>query len=172
MKKNKSKNVEELLKARTRDLLEIKRQMEKLENDLEEKKVALKVLLEHTKEEKKELDEKVLVNIKMLALPYIEKLRNTRLDSRQKEYLAILESNINDIISPFITRLSDVTERLTPKEVEIAKLIKYGKTSKEIATLLVLSKETVNHHRQSIRSKLGLANQKINLRNHLLFLSK
>ncbi|RLC03862.1 MAG: helix-turn-helix transcriptional regulator, partial [Deltaproteobacteria bacterium] len=47
-------------------------------------------------------------------------------------------------------------------------LVKEGKTNKEIAELLFLSKNTILFHRYNIRTKLGLKNTKINLRTHLL----
>jgi len=51
----------------------------------------------------------------------------------------------------------------TPREVEIASLIKDGKTTKEIGRLLNISTSTVNIYRNSIRCKLNLNNKKINL---------
>jgi DNA-binding NarL/FixJ family response regulator len=45
---------------------------------------------------------------------------------------------------------------LTPREEEVTKLIAEGHTSKEIATLLVLSEKTVERHRANILEKLGL----------------
>jgi len=45
---------------------------------------------------------------------------------------------------------------LTPREVEVLKLIAEGYTSKEIAARLVLAVKTVERHRSNILSKLGL----------------
>jgi DNA-binding CsgD family transcriptional regulator len=57
-------------------------------------------------------------------------------------------------------------------EIKVANLVKEGKTNKEIAELLCLSKNTILFHRHNIRSKLGLKNKKINLRSHLLSYDK
>lgn len=46
--------------------------------------------------------------------------------------------------------------RLTPRELEIMRLIARGKTSKEIAEILYISLRTVNNHRQNIFRKLGI----------------
>ena len=45
--------------------------------------------------------------------------------------------------------------------------IRDGKTNKEMAEILLVSKNTILFHRYNIRSKLGLKNKKINLRSHL-----
>jgi DNA-binding NarL/FixJ family response regulator len=47
---------------------------------------------------------------------------------------------------------------LTPRELQVVKLIAEGQTSDEIARTLVISRKTVDHHRASILDKLGLRN--------------
>ena len=45
---------------------------------------------------------------------------------------------------------------LTPREVEIVKLVAEGNTTDEIADTLVISMKTVEHHRSHILEKLGM----------------
>ena len=47
---------------------------------------------------------------------------------------------------------------LTPRELEVVKLIAEGHTSDEIARTLVISRKTVDHHRGNILEKLGMRN--------------
>ena len=48
---------------------------------------------------------------------------------------------------------------LTPRELEVVKLIAEGHTSEEIAALLFISKKTVEHHRANILEKLQMRNR-------------
>jgi DNA-binding NarL/FixJ family response regulator len=50
-------------------------------------------------------------------------------------------------------------EPLTPRELEVVKLIAEAHTSEEIAELLVISKKTVDRHRANILEKLGMRNR-------------
>ena len=45
---------------------------------------------------------------------------------------------------------------LTPRELEVVKLVAEGHTSDEIAELLVISRKTVDRHRANILEKLGM----------------
>jgi DNA-binding NarL/FixJ family response regulator len=53
-------------------------------------------------------------------------------------------------------RDADTTDLLTPRELEVVKLIAEAHTSKEIADLLVISVKTVERHRENILDKLGM----------------
>ena len=136
--------------------------------NLEEVNTALNVLLKRREDDKNELEEKVLLNVRELAVPYIEKLKKTRLGPNQLTFLAILEKSLNDIISPFLHNMKVKYSKLTPTEIQVANLIKEGKTSKEISELLNLSTRAVDFHRGNIRTKLGLKKQKSNLQSFLL----
>ena len=156
-----------------KDVTDRKRAEEELEiktKNLEEANTALKVLLKRRDEDKRELEDKVLFNMKELALPYLEKLKAGGLDGRQTSYLSILESNLEEIISPFSYSLSSRYLNLTPAEIQVANLIKQAKTAKEIAEFLNVSTRTIAFHRANIREKIGIKNKKANLRAHLLSL--
>jgi DNA-binding NarL/FixJ family response regulator len=103
-----------------------------------------------------------------MILPYVEKLKMSGLDERQKTYIDILESSLNQIISPFSLRMSSRFLNFTPKELQVANLLKQGKTNKEIGELLGSSPRTIARHREGIREKLGLKNKRANLKSFLL----
>jgi DNA-binding NarL/FixJ family response regulator len=48
---------------------------------------------------------------------------------------------------------------LTPRELQVLKLIAEAHTSKEIAAELVISVKTVERHRQNILEKLGMSDR-------------
>jgi len=147
------------------------RELDAKSRNLEEVNIALKVLLKRREEDKVELEEKVLANVKELVAPYIEKLRRTRTDIDQTAYINIIETHLDDIISPFLRNLTSKYPNLTPREIQITNLIKEGKTTKEIADILNSSSGAIDFHRNNIRNKLGLKNKNANLRSHLLSLS-
>ena len=138
---------------------------------LEEVNTALKVLLKQREDDKKALEEVVVSNVKELIYPYIERLRQYRSRENQKTLLSILEANLNNIVSPFISNISSKILNFTPMEIKVANLVREGNTNKEIADLLFLSINTVLVHRHHIRTKLGIKNKKANLRSHLLSLN-
>ena len=136
--------------------------------NLEEANAALRVLLRKRDEDRIELQERMLFNVKDLILPYLEKVRRSALDERQKTYLAIIESNLHDIFSPLARGISMNYLKFTPTEIQVASLVRSGKTTKEVAEVLDLSAKTIEFHRENIRRKIGIKNKKVNLRTHLL----
>lgn len=136
--------------------------------ELEEVNSALKVLLKQRETDKTEMEEKVLFNVKELVLPYAQELKKTRLETKQRAYVNVLQSNLENIVSPFTYRLSSQHSGLTPTELRIASLVKDGHTAKEIAEILNVSVRTIEFHKKGIRRKLNLKNRRVNLRAHLL----
>ncbi len=150
-----------------KQLLEREKQLELKTSNLKELNTALRVLLNRRGEDLEGIEEKILLNVNELVKPYIEKIKKLNLDSRQLGFLNILESNLNDILSPFLQKLSAKFLNLTPAEIKVANLIKRGKRTKEIAELMSLSKRTIDFYRDNIRKKLGLNKGKTNLRTYL-----
>lgn len=155
------RRMEEALRKREEEL-------EHKSENLEEMNTALRVLLKHREEDKSELEERLLSNVKKLVVPYVEKLRKSRLTDEQASYVEIVDDHLQDILSPFLRNLGTRYLNLTPKEIQVASLIREGKTSKDIAEILGVSARAVDFHRDNIRIKLGIKNKKANLRSYLL----
>lgn len=136
--------------------------------NLKEVNTALKSLLKKRDSDRMELEEKVLFNVKEMISPYIRRLRETELNEKQGIYLTILESNVKDIISPFSPKLTSRHFKFTKSELQIAKLVRMGITSKEIAELMGLSRRTIESHRDRIRKKIGLDSRRRNLRTFMM----
>ena len=92
------------------------------------------------------------------------------LEHRSRNFVEIIESRLTEIAAPFLNRLTDTHRLLTSREINAAALVREGRTSKEIAELFNVSVSGVDFHRKKIRKKLGLANEKANLRSYLLSL--
>jgi len=148
---------EEELGAKTRELKEVN--------------TALKVLLKRREEDRKETEEKISTNIQDLVLPHLAKMKKRLSGAREKSQINTIESILKGIISPFTQKLSSRMLNLTPKEIQVANLIRDGKTTKEIAEHLDVSKSAIDTHRHHIRKKLGLRNKRVNLTSFLHSLS-
>lgn len=155
------------MKQREQDLIEKDAQLEIKTKNLEEVNTALRVLLKRREEDRSELEERVLSNVKDLVLPYLERLKKTRLDTIQKSCVDVLESNFNEIVSPFSRKLSSKYLGFTPTEIQVANLVKDGKTTKEVAQFMNVSTKAIEFHRDNIRKKLGIKYKRANLRTHL-----
>ena len=137
------------------------------ESELEEANAALKVLLKQLEDSRTELEEQILSNVNHLVFPYLDRLRRRVADAKGRAYIDIVEANLNELTSPFGSRLSATFARLTPTELEIAKLVIQGKTTKMIAGLLNTATSTVDFHRNNIRRKVGIRSARVNLRTYL-----
>jgi DNA-binding NarL/FixJ family response regulator len=149
-------------------LLARERELERQTRDLEEVNAALKVLLKQREADKTELEERIVGNFRELVRPLLEKLKTSGLNDRQKAFVEIAENELNNILAPFLRKVSTGHLKLTPTEIQVANLVKHGKSTKEIASLMHLSVKTVQVNRNNIRRKLGIINKKINLRTYLL----
>ena len=154
-----------------RDITERKQTENKLlqqTEKLEETNIALRVILRESEITKDALEQNVLSNIKDLLLPYVTELGSRLLDEEQQFFLGIIKANINEITSSFSRKLKLEFHDLTPREIQVADLIKQGRTNKEIARLLNITASGVDYHRRNLRQKMNIKGKKTNLRSHLL----
>lgn len=162
-------NITPVIKVQN-ELLKKEKELSRQKKMLEDSNTALKVLLEHREQDRVHMEENILVNIRKLVKPYLAELRFTVQDVRNRNLVKIIASRLDEITSPFLNRLTSLNRVLTPREIDVAVLVREGRTSKEIAELLTISVSGVDFHRKKIRNKLGLTNEKYNLRSYLLSL--
>jgi PAS domain S-box-containing protein len=138
--------------------------------NLEDLNTALRVMLKQRAEDREELEQTLLANVKELIMPNLEKLRKGGSEQSRQIFHDLIASNLEEMFSPFSRKLSVRFRSLTTTEVQVAHLIKDGKNSKEIADIMSVSSSAVDVYRYRIRKKLGINNQKVNLRSYLLSL--
>jgi len=166
--------LERIVAERTAQLQEKNRQLTAREaelceraEELKELNSALRILLKKREEDKAVLEENVLSHTQNIALPYLEKLKQSGLNEEQRSLAEILESSLDSMTSPMAKTLTSGLLHLTPTELQVADLIRHGKRTKEIAEMLHLSTNTIVSHRYNIRTKLGLKSRKVNLASYL-----
>ena len=157
------KKVQEALLAREREL--------KVQaGDLKDANTALKVIMDRREKEKEEQERQIVSGIRDHIFPCLERLASEGLNSHQNARVGMIRSSLDDLLSPFYKKLASLNLQLTPGELEIALMVKEGRTTKDIAAIQGCSTDAVAFHRKNIRRKLGLAGQKVNLRTYLLSL--
>lgn len=156
------------LKSAEKNLRRREQQLREKTMRLQEMNTALEVLLRKREQDKTIIQKRILINLRRLVAPYLDSLGDTRLSERQRFLVDTLKSNLTEVMSPFSERLSSAPIDLTKTELEIANLVRLGKTTTQIATALNISYKTAETHRWRIRKKLGLTHKKANLMSYLL----
>lgn len=159
-------------KLAEQELTEKGAELNRKSQQLSEMNTALRVLLNQKNEDQRELEERIMSNVNELVLPYVHKLKTMSLNEEQMSYLEIIETHLKDIVAPFLRQITSQYPHMTARELEVATLVREGKSNKEMADLLKISVNAVEIHRYNLRKKLGLQNKKINLRSYLLSLNK
>ena len=140
--------------------------------ELQETNTALRVLLSSLDDDRKSRDHEIVEQVRSMVLPYLDKARSHLGKGEvQHVYLDLAENNLKEITSSMSDKLNDAFAVMTPTEIEIAQLVMFGKTTKDIAKALSRETSTIDFHRNNIRRKLGLEGRDQNLRTHLIAIS-
>jgi len=150
-----SDTLEQQVQERTMALENSNSQMQLQKQEILEKNIALKVVLDHHKLYQKNYEEMVAGQLKQLVYPYLELLQqNIRLEEN-KEYVSLIGKHLDSIVASFSGSTFSPGWKLTAKESLVADLVKKGKNTKEIGILLKISPRTAETYRNSIRKKIG-----------------
>lgn len=135
---------------------------------LEEMNLALQTLVKMRANDKDEIESALSMKLQQLVEPLVEKLHSSGLNERQRMILTQLSANLAEISTSCHERIPSQFLVLTPAEMDVANLVKHGRTTKEIAALMNISARTVDMHRLNIRRKFGIYGRGTNLRSFLL----
>ena len=144
------------------ELQETNRQLALEREALQESNTALRAVLTRIEQEKQEIRQDIKMNVDKILMPILHALA-LQLSPAQKKYVEMLQTNLEEITSPFISKLSLSYHSMTPTEIAICNMIRNGMRTKEIAEMRGVSEATVNRHREKIRRKLKITNQDVNL---------
>jgi DNA-binding NarL/FixJ family response regulator len=144
------------------ELQETNRQLTLERKALQESNTALRTVLAQIEEDKQKIHRDIKVNVEKILLPILHALY-LQLPAIQKKYVEMIQTNLEQITSPFINHLSSSFNSLTPTEISICNMIKNGMHTKAIAETRGVSESTIKRHREKIRRKLKVTNEEINL---------
>lgn len=135
---------------------------------------ALKVMIKLRETEGAEAKDLLIQELKQEVMPFLQSLKNNSREPKQVRLLSALDANLQRLISSYgsSSGISSLYKNLTPKEIQIASMVREGIPTKTIAATLSLSAETISVHRKNIRKKLGLESKGDNLRSYLIALDK
>jgi len=148
------------------ELQETNRQLTLERKALQESNTAMRVVLARIEQEKEEIHQDIKTNVDKILMPILQAL-TLQLPPTQKKYVEMLQANLEEITSPFISHLSSSYHSLTPTEIAICDMIRNGLRTKEIAQIRGISAATINRHRENIRRKLKITNSEANLATYL-----
>jgi DNA-binding NarL/FixJ family response regulator len=67
----------------------------------------------------------------------------SRMDAKNKAYLEVIAAGLEELVSPFVEILTSKEVVLSPTEIRVADLIRQGKTSKSIGSLMNVSTHAI-----------------------------
>ena len=118
----------------------------------------LKEYLSQKEQERSNLENNISLNVKKLVRPVIREIKDHYSENQaEKQMISFLESLLEKIAEPYMSNADCALGDFTTREIETMQLIKRGKSSKEIASMLYITEKTVAFHRANIRKKLGLS---------------
>ena len=161
-----SKKAYEDLKCSRDDLLVYKSSLQRVNKQLMENNNALSVLAKNIDITRKETAKGIILEIRSLIIPLLEKLQQDRKLAQYHAELNTLMLHLENFTSDLASDLKIVTF-LTVSELRIASLIKNGLATNEIAQYLYISPSTVKTHRRNIRKKLKICNTHCSLKDYL-----
>ena len=148
------------------ELVKNRSEWESLNRELVQTHQAMSVLARNIDSKKVELEEKVNTTITSKIMPIIKELQTEKRIKRFWPEISSMAEYLNSITTKSELHLKIISV-LTETEMKIAAMVKNKMSSKEIASVMYISLETVKAHRKNIRRKLKIHNTKHKLAEYL-----
>jgi PAS domain S-box-containing protein len=142
--------------------------LQQREAEMEDMSIALKQVIKSVEEEKQELKDELAQQVREQVLPFLERIADEECSDVRMSYKTAIQDQIAEFVEGSTEKFDPVLFRLTPREIEICRLIQLGRKGKEIAEMLSISFETLQTHRKNIRRKLGIKGRTVSLYSYLL----
>lgn len=136
-------------------------QLQRQKRFLEHKNIALSEMLKQIEWEKHKVETNVALNSREILLPLLDKMQ---LSGASAKYIALLKESLKQLSTEFGGIAAHENSKLTPREIEIATMLRSGLANKEISDLLHITIRSTEWHRYNIRKKLHIKGKRKNLR--------
>ncbi len=133
-------------------------ELQKSKEDAKRINTALDVFLQHRETDKTETQDTLSRDVEGSVIPFLKKLKKSVNYKDQLHLIDIIQNNLEQVVTTYgrSNKLSNICQKLTPAEIQVASMVRQGLSTKMIATTLQLSSGTIGIHRKNIRKKLGL----------------
>ncbi|HMK34093.1 MAG TPA: LuxR C-terminal-related transcriptional regulator [Desulfomonilaceae bacterium] len=145
---------QEQLLLRHRD--ELEKRIQERTIDLSKANDALRIMIEGVQERVKEEQQRISKNLEILVKPLVDQLKSEHLPEYVRSLVETLEICMKNVFGNYNYDVAKVFSNFTPREMQVADLLRSGLSSKQIASVMGITVEGVNYHRQNIRKKLGV----------------
>ena len=143
--------------------------------EVEGMSLALRNVVRSTEKEKEQDREAMLREVRAAILPAVERmareespeLRNALKVMIEERITAFTESGSADGLNAQTDASANLLLKLTPREIEVCRLIRMGAGTQQVAELLNTSFDTIQTHRKNIRRKLALKGRRVSLSSFL-----
>ena len=154
------------LERSQRDLLAREKKLEEVNEQVLANNKSLSLLAKNLKTTQERSETRIVMKIRSLMIPILEKLQRDKNLKRYEAELSALLAYIENLTSSLAGDMK-IFDLLSFSELRIASMIVTGLTSLEIASQLHISLATVETHRKNIRRKLAISHSHHNLRSYL-----
>jgi DNA-binding NarL/FixJ family response regulator len=154
------------LKTALETVLTKEKELQEKNRELHDINTTLSVVLKRRDKEQSEIRREIAAKTVETVLPLLKKAQ-TQASGSTKNYMETAQANLLDVFSQHPHDSVLIHAKLAPRELQIIHSIRQNKSSKEIAEHLGLSLRTIESYRENIRKKLGIKNNKRNLKKFL-----